>query len=58
MSFVALANALLNLIVIPRWSYSGAVVVALSSEWLLFALLYPWARRAIADAAAPRTAEA
>jgi O-antigen/teichoic acid export membrane protein len=57
MLLVALTNGLLNLTVIPRWSYSGAAVVALSSEWLLFALLYPWARRAIADAAAPKMAE-
>lgn len=51
MLLVALTNGILNLVVIPRWSYRGAAVVALTSEWLLFALLYPLARRVIIRAA-------
>lgn len=48
MLVVGLVNVALNLIVIPRWSYLGAAAVALSSEWLLVALLYPQARSALA----------
>ncbi len=46
---VALVNVGLNLYAIPRWSYVGAAAVALFSEWLLLAILYPQARRALAD---------
>jgi O-antigen/teichoic acid export membrane protein len=45
---VGLVNVALNLVVIPRWSYLGAAAVALFSEWLLVALLYPQARSALA----------
>jgi O-antigen/teichoic acid export membrane protein len=48
MLVVGLVNVVLNLIVIPRWSYLGAAAVALFSEWLLVALLYPQARSALA----------
>jgi len=48
MLLVGLANVSLNLLVIPRWSYKGAGAVALASEWLLWGLLYPQARRALA----------
>jgi O-antigen/teichoic acid export membrane protein len=43
-----LGNVALNLVVIPRWSYAGAAVVALASEWLLWGLLYPRSSRAVA----------
>ncbi|MEJ2737440.1 MAG: flippase [Anaerolineae bacterium] len=46
---VGAVNIALNLIVIPHWSYWGAAVVALFSEWLLVGLLYPQARRALAN---------
>lgn len=42
-------NVILNLFAIPRWSYVGAAAVALLSEWLLLAILYPQARRALAE---------
>jgi O-antigen/teichoic acid export membrane protein len=42
-------NVILNLYAIPRWSYVGAAAVALLSEWLLLAILYPQARRALAE---------
>jgi uncharacterized membrane protein YkvA (DUF1232 family) len=45
---IGVANIALNLVVIPRWSYTGAAVVALASEWLLWGLLYPRSRRAVA----------
>ncbi|HSR34457.1 MAG TPA: flippase [Anaerolineae bacterium] len=48
MIVVGLLNLALNLVVIPRWSYLGAAVVALLTEWLLVALLYPQAWRALA----------
>jgi O-antigen/teichoic acid export membrane protein len=41
-------NIVLNLIVIPRWSYLGAAAVALASEWLLLLLVYRQAYRALA----------
>jgi O-antigen/teichoic acid export membrane protein len=44
---VGLVNIALNLVVIPRWSYVGAAAVALLSEWLLVAVLYSQARRAL-----------
>jgi O-antigen/teichoic acid export membrane protein len=47
MLVVGLVNVALNLVVIPRWSYLGAAVVALGTEWLLVALLYPQARSAL-----------
>jgi O-antigen/teichoic acid export membrane protein len=47
MLLVGLLHITLNLIVIPRWSYLGAAVVALASEWLLWGLLYPQARRVL-----------
>jgi O-antigen/teichoic acid export membrane protein len=47
MLVVGIANIAANLWVIPRWSYLGAGVVALLSEWLLCSLLYPLAWRAI-----------
>ena len=40
-------NVMLNLLVIPRWGYFGTAIVALLSNWLLWALLYPQARRAL-----------
>jgi O-antigen/teichoic acid export membrane protein len=40
-------NIVLNLIVIPRWSFLGAAAVALASEWLLLVLVYPQAYRAL-----------
>jgi O-antigen/teichoic acid export membrane protein len=52
MLVVALANGALNLFMIPRWSYTGAAAVALTSEWLLFALLFPRARRTLSAVAA------
>ncbi len=45
---VGLANLALNLLVIPRWSYRGAAVVTLFSEWLLLLLLYPRTRQTLA----------
>jgi O-antigen/teichoic acid export membrane protein len=45
---VGVGNVALNVVVIPRWSYTGAAVVALASEWLLWGLLYPRAKRAVA----------
>jgi O-antigen/teichoic acid export membrane protein len=48
MVIVGLVNVVLNLVAIPRWSFMGAAAVALFSEWLLVAVLYPWARRALA----------
>jgi O-antigen/teichoic acid export membrane protein len=47
MLVVGLVNVVLNLIVIPRWSYLGAAAVALFSEWLLVTLVYPQARSAL-----------
>ena len=47
MLVVGVLNVTLNLVVIPRWSYLGASAVALFSEWLLWGLLYPRARRAL-----------
>jgi O-antigen/teichoic acid export membrane protein len=46
---VGVVNMGLNLYAIPRWSYVGAAAVALFSEWLLLAILYPQARRALAE---------
>ena len=40
MFVVGVVNITLNLIAIPRWSYLGAVGVALFSELLLCGLLY------------------
>ena len=48
MLVIGLMNGVLNLFVIPRWSYRGAAFVALCSEWLIFGLLYPSARHALA----------
>jgi O-antigen/teichoic acid export membrane protein len=48
MLVVGVVNVVLNLYAIPRWSYAGAAAVALLSEWLLLAILYPQARRALA----------
>jgi O-antigen/teichoic acid export membrane protein len=48
MLMIGLLNGALNLVVIPRWSYRGAAGVALCSEWLIFGLLYPSARHALA----------
>ena len=47
MAVAGLANVALNVALIPRWSGLGAGVAALLSEWLLLALLYPLARRAL-----------
>jgi O-antigen/teichoic acid export membrane protein len=47
MLIVGVANVGLNLWVIPRWSYIGVSGVALFSAWLLWALLYTQARRAV-----------
>ncbi len=47
MLIVGVANVGLNLWVIPRWSYLGVSGVALFSAWLLWALLYVQARRAV-----------
>jgi O-antigen/teichoic acid export membrane protein len=47
MLIVGVVNVSLNLFVIPRWSFVGAAAVALGSEWLLAAILYPRARRAL-----------
>jgi O-antigen/teichoic acid export membrane protein len=44
---VGLVNVALNLVVIPRWSIVGAASVALLTEWLLVALLYPQARHSL-----------
>jgi O-antigen/teichoic acid export membrane protein len=44
---VGLVNVALNLVVIPRWSIVGAASVALLTEWLLVALLYPQARQSL-----------
>jgi O-antigen/teichoic acid export membrane protein len=44
---VGLTNVALNLVAIPRWGIIGAAVVALLSEWLLVASLYPQANRAL-----------
>ncbi len=49
MLIVGVANVGLNLWVIPRWSYLGVSGVALFSAWLLWALLYVQARRAVRD---------
>lgn len=48
MLVIALLNVTLNLFAIPRWGLLGAGAVALLSEWLLAAMLYPRARRALA----------
>ncbi len=53
MLVVGLTNVALNLLVIPRWSYLGASAVALFSEWLLWGLLYPQARHALASVEEP-----
>lgn len=53
MLLVGVFNIGLNLIVIPRWSYVGCAAVALLSEWLLWALLYPQARRSLTRRTAP-----
>lgn len=45
---VGVVNISLNLIAIPRWSLLGAAAVALLSEGLLAAILFPLARRALA----------
>jgi O-antigen/teichoic acid export membrane protein len=50
---VGVVNVVLNLYAIPRWSYVGAAAVALFSEWLLLAILYPLARRALAASRPP-----
>jgi O-antigen/teichoic acid export membrane protein len=47
MLIVGLANLAANALAIPRWGTAGAAVVALCSEWLLWALLYPLARRTL-----------
>jgi O-antigen/teichoic acid export membrane protein len=47
MLVVSLVNITLNLVAIPRWSFMGAAAVALFSEWLLLAVLYSQARRAL-----------
>jgi O-antigen/teichoic acid export membrane protein len=44
---VGVVNVVLNLHAIPRWSYVGAAGVALLSEWLLVAVLFPQARGAL-----------
>jgi O-antigen/teichoic acid export membrane protein len=49
MLVAGVVNIMLNLYAIPRWSYVGAAAVALLSEWLLLAILYPQARRALAE---------
>jgi O-antigen/teichoic acid export membrane protein len=49
MLVVGVANVGLNLWVIPRWSYLGVSGVALFSAWLLWALLYVQARRAVRE---------
>jgi len=48
MPVIAALNVSSNLIAIPRWSYLVAGAVALLSEWLLWGLLFPRARRALA----------
>lgn len=50
MLVVGLFNGLLNLAVIPRWSFVGAALVALASEILLAGLTYVRARRALLPA--------
>jgi O-antigen/teichoic acid export membrane protein len=50
---VGAVNVVLNLYAIPRWSYVGAAAVALFSEWLLLAILYPQARRALSVSRRP-----
>jgi len=45
MGFVAVFNLVLNVLLIPRWSYLGAAAVALGSEWLLWVLLHFQVRR-------------
>jgi O-antigen/teichoic acid export membrane protein len=47
MLVVGLVNIGLNLYVIRRWGIVGAAAVALFSEWLLLALLYPQAARSL-----------
>jgi O-antigen/teichoic acid export membrane protein len=47
MLVVGVANLAANLIAIPRWGHLGAAGVALASEWLLWAILYGQARRAL-----------
>jgi O-antigen/teichoic acid export membrane protein len=42
-----IVNVIVNLLVVPRWSYFGVAIVALLSNWLLWALLYPQAQRAL-----------
>jgi O-antigen/teichoic acid export membrane protein len=49
MLIVGVANVGLNVLVIPRWSYLGVSGVALFSAWLLWALLYVQARRAVRE---------
>jgi O-antigen/teichoic acid export membrane protein len=51
---IGVVNVVLNLFAIPQWSYVGAAAVALISEWLLAAVLYAQARRALAVARPPR----
>jgi O-antigen/teichoic acid export membrane protein len=53
MLLIGLLNGALNIVMIPRWSYRGAAGVALCSEWLIFGLLYPSARHALADRQGP-----
>jgi O-antigen/teichoic acid export membrane protein len=53
MLVVGLVNLSLNLIAIPRWSLDGAAFVALFSEWLLAAILYSQARRAVSASTPP-----
>ncbi|MGD9404384.1 MAG: flippase [Anaerolineae bacterium] len=48
MMAVGVVNVVLNVALIPRWSYWAAAAVALLCEWLLAGLLYPQARRALA----------
>ncbi len=47
MAIAGLTNVVLNVVTIPRWGAMGAGGVALLSEWLLLALLYPQARWAL-----------
>jgi len=47
MLVVGAVNLAANLVAIPRWGYLGAAGVALASEWLLWAILYGQARRAL-----------
>jgi O-antigen/teichoic acid export membrane protein len=52
-----IASVMLNLLLIPRWSYSGTAIVALLSNWLLWALLYSQARRALKSLGTERCPE-